>query len=411
MTPEASAPLYDGARHEDLKEIAWNPATVESEIADIVSETERAQRSDGGWPLHPLDAESYRIKTTKWALYSGAAGVIIGLQILRARGHGPVDHRARLPDIHRRYLQSPDIEPAEPGLQLGELGILTPWILAAPDDSEAAGRLETCMAAILQHEALEITSGQTGMMHAAMALFEATGERRWLDWYRRGAEALWDAWQPDSEGLGWLWRSRLFGETRRYFGACHGLAGNVGALLRGAAFLPPAHLPVLQARTAATLERSARRRGDQANWFVSAPPVAGKLMVQWCHGAAGIVTALREMPGDRTAGPARAIDRLLRQAATLTWHAGPLAKGSGLCHGTSGNGLAFLAMYSRTGEHLWLTRARAFAMHAIRQSRSAHDRYRQRRFSLMTGDLGLAVYLSYCLNPDDIRYPGLERFS
>ena len=49
------------------------------------------------------------------------------------------------------------------------------------------------------------------------------------------------------------------------------------------------------------------------------------------------------------------------------WEAGPLAKGYGLCHGTAGNGYAFLALHRRTGDARWLERARAFAMHAIGQ--------------------------------------------
>ena len=43
----------------------------------------------------------------------------------------------------------------------------------------------------------------------------------------------------------------------------------------------------------------------------------------------------------------------------LTWRAGPLVKGSGLCHGTSGNAYAFLVLHRRTGDELWLDRARA----------------------------------------------------
>ena len=64
----------------------------------------------------------------------------------------------------------------------------------------------------------------------------------------------------------------------------------------------------------------------------------------------------------------------------LTWLAGPLAKGGGLCHGTAGNGYAFLELLRRTGDELWLDRARAFAAHAIGQV--------QGRYSLWTGTSG-----------------------
>jgi Lanthionine synthetase C-like protein len=57
------------------------------------------------------------------------------------------------------------------------------------------------------------------------------------------------------------------------------------------------------------------------------------------------------------------IDDLLIAAGELTWHAGPLVKGGGLCHGTAGNGFAFLKLFRRTKDEIWLDRARRFAMH------------------------------------------------
>jgi hypothetical protein len=85
-------------------------------------------------------------------------------------------------------------------------------------------------------------------------------------------------------------------------------------------------------------------------------------------------------------------------AGELVWRAGPLVKGANLCHGTAGNGYAFLTLFARTGDEQWLARARAFAMHAIEQverARSAHGRY---TFSLWSGDVGTAVYLADCLD-------------
>jgi hypothetical protein len=91
------------------------------------------------------------------------------------------------------------------------------------------------------------------------------------------------------------------------------------------------------------------------------------------------------------------MDEMLVKAGNLVWRAGPLAKGPGICHGTAGNGYAFLKLHQRTGDSVWLTRAQAFAMHAIAQSEWARQQYGRRRYSLWTGDPGLAVYLSHCL--------------
>ena len=42
------------------------------------------------------------------------------------------------------------------------------------------------------------------------------------------------------------------------------------------------------------------------------------------------------------------LEELLLAGGELTWAAGPLAKGSNLCHGTGGNGYAFLKLSRRT---------------------------------------------------------------
>ena len=44
----------------------------------------------------------------------------------------------------------------------------------------------------------------------------------------------------------------------------------------------------------------------------------------------------------------------------------------------------------------WLARARAFAMHAAEQVEAARTEYGRGRYSLWTGDLGTALYLSDC---------------
>ena len=93
----------------------------------------------------------------------------------------------------------------------------------------------------------------------------------------------------------------------------------------------------------------------------------------------------------------------------MTWCAGPLRKGPGLCHGTAGNGYAFLKLFGRTGDTIWLDRARAFAMHAVAQHVRDAEVYGQFRYTLWTGDLGLAIYLWNCINAAD-EFPSLDSF-
>jgi DUF1680 family protein len=103
------------------------------------------------------------------------------------------------------------------------------------------------------------------------------------------------------------------------------------------------------------------------------------------------------------------IDDLLLAAGELTWTAGPLAKGANLCHGTAGNGYAFLKLFERTGDQLWLDRARAFAMHAIAQNEAEAEASGQRRYTLWAGDLGVACYLLDCIGAR-ARFPTLDVF-
>ena len=58
---------------------------------------------------------------------------------------------------------------------------------------------------------------------------------------------------------------------------------------------------------------------------------------------------------------------------------------------------------------MWLERARAFAMHAMAQCERDALAYGQLRYSLWTGDLGLAVYLWDCIRARP-RFPTLDVF-
>jgi hypothetical protein len=96
----------------------------------------------------------------------------------------------------------------------------------------------------------------------------------------------------------------------------------------------------VEARALATSRALAIADCDLASWQAlrtgsrsGAPP-----RVQWCHGAAGLVTSLARLGGGDERHSA-----LLDAGGELVWRAGPLAANAGLCHGTAGNGFAFLA--------------------------------------------------------------------
>ena len=250
---------------------------------------------------------------------------------------------------------------------------------------------------------LEFMWGAPGTMLIANALFERTGDRRWAGAFIASARALETMLVTSSTGIR-LWNQHLYAHHSVYLGAVHGFTGNLAPIVAGARLLSAAERARWEKLAVETITATALRDGAVANWapsFDAARP-GDKLLVQTCHGAPGVVAVLAYFARDLD----REFDALLEAGGELTWQAGPLAKGAGLCHGTAGNGYAFLALFERTGNEMWLERARAFAMHALGQSERAARNHGDLRYSLWTGDVGVAMYLRACIDGDK-RYPTL----
>ena len=302
---------------------------------------------------------------------------------------------ATLPE---RYAAEPDFAEeyggAIPSLMIGEAGVLLVAHGFAPT-SELERRLLEVVRSNAEHPARELLWGSPGTMLAAHVLWERTGDEAWLEAWRASADWLWDEWRGD------LWEQEIDDQERHIFGPPHGLAGNVLVLAR-----EPERRQELERRTIATLSRHALREDGMAQWPPSLEDVGKpeKFRTQWCHGAPGIVASLAFLaPRDEE------LTALLEAGGELTWRAGPLAKGPGLCHGTAGNGYAFLKLLDRTGDERWLDRAQRFAMHAAEQVERARAEYGRGRYTLFTGDLGAALYLQSCLDADSA-FPILDVF-
>lgn len=288
-----------------------------------------------------------------------------------------------------------------PSWFLGESALLTACCLARADPRRA-DRLAAVIADNRDNPTREALWGAPGTMIAALFMHEATGERRWAQLFGESADVLWDSWYFDEVLGAWIWRQDLYGTQVPYVGAGHGWAGNLYPLWRGRALLSAERQAALRERTLQGLERLAIVEDELANW----PPVAGlseKMLVQWCHGAPGMITSLRH------AALPEALPLLLA-GARLVVAAGPLSKGASLCHGTDGNGAALLEIHRRTGDPAWLEQARAFGMVAIDQAEATRRQHGQWRYSLWTGDAGLAWYLLDCLEGRSSGMPGLDTF-
>ena len=369
------AVIYDLEAHEPLTETPWDAARVREAIASIVADAERSIEN-GFWPNHPRDDdEDPPLLEGLTDIYLGAAGMVWALHRLGSS----LDLPSLAEGALRRYRERPDWGENVPSLLAGESGILlvAGLVGASPDYRE---RLRERIVENERNPTWELMWGSPGTMLAArVAGLDAE--------YERSAAVLLAEWDATDDGI---WTQDLGGRTTQFVGPVHGFAGNVHAL-RG--FLSDEDL---QRRIEDPLRATAVAEDGLVNWF----PTVGSTepnRLQWCHGAAGMVTTLGDlMPHDLLAG-----------GAELTWRAGPLAKGPGLCHGTAGNGYAFLRAHELTDDPEWLERARRFAVHALEQVERARDEHGQGRFTLFTGDVGAALFARSCLEIDP-RFPTMD---
>jgi hypothetical protein len=422
--------LYRPEAFEPLTEQRWDERLVRSAIGAIVRDADEALR--GPRLLWRADAwDGWHGTSPMKNLYVGAAGVLWALDELRRRGEA--ETRLDVSDLALRALElfraKPDYmkgmklpEPAASSLLCGETGILlVAWRLAPSDD--LADELYARVRENVANEADEVMWGTPGTLIAAHAMLGWTGDERWRDAWHESAEALWS--RRDGDGL---WTQRLYGQEIRSLTPPHGLVGNAQALLP---LLDEERRVALTRDTAALLARAAFVEDGLANWPPRAslatpafriagsardpsaptgraegiethavserPELAGpdgQIRVQWCAGAPGIVIAAWDYLDEE----------LLLAGAELPWHTGPpgMEKGPGICHGTAGNGYAFLKVFERTGDERWLDRARRFAVHALGQVERTPGRY-----SLWTGGVGAALFASDCLDARS-RYPIFE---
>ena len=356
--------LFTPEAHEALTDEPWSAERARTAIDSIVADAESA--FDDGWPTHPVDVVEDDDASTRFrTVYLGGAGVVDALHRLARRGFVEL-RRDYVPYLERSLEAEPDFpdQDTERSLWLGETGIRLVLQRLAPSQANLE-RLSELIAANERDERCELMYGSPGTILAGRELgLDVTASIEWL----RG--------RRDTDGL---WTQHLGARTARILGAAHGFAGCALALGDEA--------PVSQ-----TLQRFAVEEDGLVNW----PPIAGtrldengdgQIRTQWCHGAPGIVAMLAHL-----------LDEGLAVAGgELTWRAGPLRKGASLCHGTAGNGYAFLALLQRTGDERWLDASTRVRDARCRPSGAQPVGDGRGRYTLWTGDLGTALYLADCV--------------
>jgi Lanthionine synthetase C-like protein len=400
--------LYRPEAFQPLSPEPWDEARVRDAIGAIVAEADAAFDQDALWPAHEWDGWSTPLPLKN--LYVGAAGVLWALHALRERGFAAsrLDLRAAVVRTLELRRERPDLmqgvelpQPADASLLEGESGILVVLSSSFRNTGSSSDELHAFVRANRDNPADEVMWGAPGTMLAAKALHDATGEERWAEAWRESAAAV--LGRRDADGL---WTQRLHGGVSRGLGPIHGAVGNVRVLLDGGELLPAETRALLARETAELLERTAVREEGLASWPDSAgdplEAADGQVRLQWDVGAPGIVATAFDLLEDE----------LLLAGAELTWRAGAHGadKGSGICHGTAGNGYALLKAFARSQDELWLGRARRFAVHALGQAAAARHERGCGRYSLWTGDLGVALFAADCAEART-RYPILETWS
>ena len=286
-------------------------------------------------------------------------------------------------------------EPRESALLAGETGILL-VAFRLTSGSDLAETLHTRVRENVDNEADEIMWGAPGTLVAARLMLDWTQDPRWREAWDESADAV--LARRDSDGQ---WTQRLHGHAialsrprarsrRKRPGARAAARFNASVGARAPYVRASSNVP----RSSRTVSRTGRPKSKSA-WRTRAE----RSVLQWCHGAPGIICSTASYLDES----------LLLASAELTWTAGAHrdAKGASICHGTAGNGYALLKAFARTGDELWLERARRFAVHALAQMRRQRLERGRGRYSLFTGDLGVALYLADCLDAR-AAYPVLD---
>lgn len=386
--------IFDQERHESLLNIDWNEDLVRTVIKDIFEKTISGFNKEELWPTDPNEASD--ISSNK-SIYFGAAGNLWALDKISnyLSIPLPLDKEKTIDDIYNKYMDAPDSKEVVPSLFLGEVGILLVKYKYNPS-KETEERLYKVIKANIENETLEALWGAPGTMIGASFMYEWSNDKKWSELFIENVNYIVDELKKSIEREEIIWTQNMYGRETRFVGAGHGYFGNIFGILKKLNLISEIDRDFILSNVSKTTIDLALIENGLVNWPPTLSADKSKLpLVQWCHGSPGVITALESFPIDYN----QKIEELLLGAGELVWKVGPLKKGIALCHGTDGNGFAFLQLYKRTNDVMWLDRARKFAMHAINQ--------RNGRFTLFTGELGLAMYLISCIEGDG-RFPVLD---
>lgn len=386
--------LFEQERHEKVTTTQWSEDKVLEVIKDIFKNTISNFNPETFWPTESKEDADI---TCNKSMYFGASGVLWSLiQIADFLKEGlPLNKKELINQIYSDYITSPDTKEVVPSLYLGEVGILLIQYKIDPS-IKIEDRLYEIIEENIENPTLEALWGAPGTMLGASYMYYWTKDKKWADLFVKNSDFLIKTLKDSVAKDEIIWTQDLYGKERRFVGAGHGYYGNIFGILKQLELLSEQDQSFLIDHVVSTTKDLALTQDNLTNWPPTLSTEREKLpLVQWCHGSPGVINSLESFPKDINED----LEKLMTNAGELVWHAGPLKKGVALCHGTDGNGISFLQLFERTSDQKWLDRARKFAMHAIGQ--------RNGRYTLFTGELGLAMYLMACVKKEG-KFPILD---
>jgi hypothetical protein len=400
--------VWNPTRHENLENSMWNESSVRSHIRQIVDDATAIYSQNGGWPVDPRDLEDDAPSGQANSLYYGAAGNIWALRRLEVALKLPMalDLKSAAYRIYEESKSKPDSE--EPGYLFSRGGSeLLAYAFGFDEAAEALTKsIEICGSL---DQPKEIFWGPPAALLMAYHAYQVKKNPHWLKLLLKHGQKFLENFGLEKSEI-WQWPQLLYEAERPcIIGAAHGFVGAMLPYMLAYDHFPQHMRQGIFDKLLSSIQETAIETDAFANWPAGIRPgnVKGEILLQWCHGAPGIICCLSYLPKPYLTS----VIALLEKGGEAIWSAGPLTKPSGLCHGTAGNAYAFLRLHSLTGERKWLDRARRFGMHAIAQSKAEHQRKGSWHYSLLTGDLGLAVFLSDGILGSAGHLPVLESFA
>lgn len=392
--------LYDLERHKKIPAVQWSEETAKDFVSNLFNSTETSFVPQQYWNKH--SSETADDSMYEFHLYGGLAGIVWSQKVFEQNGYGIVknDYRKALRIAKERQLADLEKEincdnsdEYAVCLLIAELGFLITELKLSSDDLLYAD-LHTLVSRNTSNTVCEYMWGTAGLIAASMHFVNA--KPKLISSIKNSVLALEKQLITSPTINIRVWKQNLYGHEVCHLGAIHGFAGNAFAIIKSFPLMEEEEEKTWSSLIRETIKQSAKRERNAANWPQSIDghrPGRDQLIVQFCHGAPGIVCCLSSLmyEGDTQ------FDELMLDAGELIWRAGPLAKGANLCHGTAGNGFAFLKLFEATQDELWLSRARHFSMSAIHQVEEGKIKNNEYHYSLWSGDTGVGHFVDSCL--------------